>query len=250
MHASMHQPPVRSSTTLDAPASERVLSDAVERRVPLQLSCPNGPGGPVWRGTFESETSEVLLLAPVDSSLELPTAWETAPLRATFCVLNQAYTFDARAQSRAPDQRAGTVSVGKPRRVKRIERRRAPRRRLQATSGVRLLPTMGANPIEGTLLNLSEHGLACRIDQGSAPGIQESERIRIACDLPSVAAPLELDARVIAVTPADDDYSVVGLEFVDNAMYRAQRELIGHVLADGLSDSADKESSKKTSPRA
>ncbi len=227
MPTMMGQQRAAPTTALDPRASSAVLDQAIARRVPIQLSAANGAHATVWRGAFCDTTDQTLVLTAVDRWVETPPPWKGAALCGTFTVANRAYVMETQLASPDPNQTTDAITIRRPQSIKSVERRRAPRRRLHPSALVRLRIAAGdASAFELCLLNMSEHGMACRVDESVIGALGTGSSVQVNFDLPGVAEPFAFDARVVSVTPTGGGQAVLGLEFLENdKLFRRQDQL-------------------------
>lgn len=216
---------------LDACESSRVLEEALDKMVPVQLSAWGAPDGVLWRGAFGGVCDGGLLLVPSDKLVHVPTAWYGVSLRATFCVANRIYVFETALLEGQACSSEGAIGVVRPACVERVERRRALRRRFRSSTGVQLYRDgVRGNPIEGVLLNLSALGLACRVDAGFVKSTAVGLTVRVAFDLGCEGGAFEFDASVVCATPNGEGDIVLGLEFIESPKRTAQQDRLKTVL--------------------
>lgn len=119
------------------------------------------------------------------------------------------------------------LRIVKPRSIYLRERRRSPRRKLREGARVELhlVDEEPARPCcEAVMLNLSSEGMACRMASREATVLSEGQTIRVRFQLPQGGAPFTLRARISNLTlGAGGDRTVVGLEFVADAAWKAGR---------------------------
>ncbi len=97
------------------------------------------------------------------------------------------------------------------------DRRRSPRRRLHQPSEVVLRGT-GADhawTAVGTMLNVSEEGIACRTSAQTAQDLAIGRTLHVVFSLPPASTVFDLQACIINITPAGTSHNVVlGMQFV------------------------------------
>jgi c-di-GMP-binding flagellar brake protein YcgR len=234
-----------TDTTRQAPESadntiDSLLRRAAARRAPVGLLVESG-------GLNRRMAGE--LLAAVDGVLEIrlesgaqirAAAVESGSVNVRFELDGRRYAFDTRfAASEAPPA-SGVVRIEAPSQLRSSDRRRSIRRRLRRATGV-MLVSAGPGPrrtAQGVMLNLSAEGLACRIRRHDSAGIRPGRTIRAMFQVEEPAEAIELDARVVTVTPAGTrDHLVVGLEFMGDNNNRRCRDrlcaLLGATRRDG-----------------
>lgn len=121
------------------------------------------------------------------------------------------------------------------------DRRRVRRRRLQRPASVTIRATSGGDvpTVEATLLNLSEHGLACRLETGQAERLPTDRLLAATFRLPIASRGFVCPARVVNSTPCGDPgRSIVGMEFVFSDEQDAERRRLRRAL-DGLMEGSE-----------
>jgi c-di-GMP-binding flagellar brake protein YcgR len=203
---------------LDESARQSVLAEAVSRRLPVQLY-PHGLSDTVLRrGSIRQADEQGLLIEPIDRLAEFPLLSSGTRVQATICVRDRAYMIHSIiSESRSGDQ-PGSIRLAHPERIESIERRRTPRRSLHPSTPVEVhLPTAdGELRATADILNVSEKGMACRVNQRLAIRFNEGQFVWLHFQL-GQSDPFDLDGRVVSLTPGKGPraQTLVGIEFID-----------------------------------
>ena len=74
---------------------------------------------------------------------------------------------------------------------------------------------------QGVLLNLSEHGLACRVSpEEDTSSLRQDMALRLSFQVRSEGPVVEVEARVVNVTPLEAGGRILGMEFRPSASFR------------------------------
>lgn len=120
-----------------------------------------------------------------------------------------------------------------------MERRRASRRLLQERSLVHLRPVddsvQGAaylQPRTAVMLNVSPHGLACRLDTSRIEGLSVGANLTATFTVEPNDPPLVFPARIVSITSGGTPgQAIVGIEFIDDGNSHAREESLVAALA-------------------
>lgn len=126
------------------------------------------------------------------------------------------------------------------------DRRRTWRRRLQRPASVTVRPPGPADRrgAVADMLNLSEQGLACRMETRDANRLPVGPLLTVSYTLPVVARPLVCPARIVNITPCGDPVrSIVGMEFVFSNEHDDQRRELRRAL-DRIMDGSEVSSTR------
>ncbi len=122
-----------------------------------------------------------------------------------------------------------------PSRIDIMERRRASRRLLQEPSWVHLRPTddsAGDHSYPAVMMNVSPHGLACRLDTSQAEGLSVGVNLMTTFSIEPSDPPFVFPARIVSITSGGTPgQAVVGIELIDDGSSHAQEEALVAALA-------------------
>jgi c-di-GMP-binding flagellar brake protein YcgR len=135
---------------------------------------------------------------------------------------------------RRVDDRTGAVLLDRPTAVYTRQRRRFWRAELRGSTDVQLRLPNGSKAT-GRLLNISTHGLACRIDAAIGSVLRTGDRIPIVFSLDGAASDrFELEAEVRAKTASSDPaQEILRVRFVEEALDGATRERLNEAVCAG-----------------
>lgn len=212
-----------------------VLSEAVARRSPVSMHCEAGASRGAYAGLMAGETAEHLILELENLDANGRESLASFPVDVSFLVGTARYAFTSRGTTEATGISSTAVRVAKPDTLVRTERRRSPRRCLRepARVGIRHGDVSRADEIRGSLLNLSLHGLACRIPSPAVAAFAIDEILHVSFDLGQQMPGLDLTARVTNITEgSSSDQVILGFEFLPAQMSDSSRRRLLQALAE------------------
>lgn len=115
----------------------------------------------------------------------------------------------------------------------RADRRQSRRRRLRKPTEVSLHGTGRQGPWRrlGTLLNLSQDGMACRLHKGDTAGLVYGQTLRVVFCLEGVLPPFDLPGQVSNITEGGTaDHVVVGIAFLADGQQEDLRDRLRRTL--------------------
>lgn len=212
-----------------------VFSEAVAHRSPVSVHCEAGSGRSAYTGLMVGETAEHLILELENLDEAGRESSASIPVNVSFGVGTARYAFTSRGMTQAAGFGSTAVRVAKPDTLVRTERRRSLRRCLRepARVGIRHVDASRADEIPGSLLNLSLHGLACRIPSGAVAAIAIDEILHVSFDLDQRMPGLDLTARVTNITEgSSSDQVILGFEFLPARMSDSSRRRLQQALSE------------------
>jgi len=217
-----------------------ILRQAVSSRAPVRLRYGSTTAGTIIRGAVVGQEGETLLVRIHDGE---PGAAEhpEVELSAIATVHGVEYEFPT---TRVPNnlREPGTMSLAVPKHLFVHERRRSPRRTLQRSLSVQLTPRKSADPapvdaeesMSAVILNMSPHGLACRLPASQATRLSVDGRLFVSFALGAGNQSFDFTGRIVSITEGGTPERVVlGIEFIDGGTSRAQNAL-SEALAGGI----------------
>lgn len=217
---------VLSTQIFDESNAADILHQAVARRAPVQMEIIRDQTKTVCRGELigcKDSVLSILVQCTNDTSIE-SLSGETCKI--FFEVSGNRYVFQSRLTELSTDSSSKTIVVQKPETVCLVERRRTLRRRLRQCTYVHLRYTQGDTSwrCRATMLNASEHGLACRLERQDVRSLAIGQSLQVVFQLGSHSQPFRLTASVINITNGgSEEQSVLGIEFEKGHQLDAQR---------------------------
>ncbi len=218
---------------LAAGVSRDVLADLIKRRGRVHVELDTAAGRSEWEGVTAGATDEHLSFELATSDAHECSIQVSTPLCVVFETGRACFSFSAPCVAVESGAESTVVRVKRPTSVATLERRRSPRRRLHKPIHVRIRDDGGRQPFDewAALLNLSTGGLACRVPSDAAR-IAVDDVLHVSFELDRPDAQFDLRARVINVTRgASVDKTILGLEFVSDSMFQADRDRLVVALA-------------------
>lgn len=221
--------PIAGVRDLDGETSADVLAKAIEQRARVYLrSCGDGSAA-VCSATVVGEDHSHLALELCHIEPSAREILTTSVLQVSMEVDGVRYVFQTRCANQPSRPGSAVIHIFKPPTIARAERRRSPRRRLRRPTKVALRDTgvdsrPEATACDGSLLNVSTEGLACRMREKEAATLRIGQDLRVTFDLGAPSSAFDLKARVINITQGGTpDHLVLGLEFIVDQSVAADR---------------------------
>jgi len=221
---------MRTTHQLEEAVSDRLLAEAVTARSAIVLEFDAMPGRTV-NGTLLSCDEDAML---VEVSGRPPFEW--SKLKGESCEAriyhDQRYIAETRVLDVPTWGNTLGLALARPAALRVLDRRRFLRAKLAPSSKVEIQWKVAGAQRRHTvsLLNVSADGMACKLEDEVATGLDKRRRLRVGFDLPGGGHRIELDARVTNLTPASAGSSIMGLQFItseaDAASVRALRMAI------------------------
>ena len=203
-----------SAIKLSRDASTQTLDSAIRSQSPIVLESATFPN--VTINGFLISGNETTLLMEVTGKPAL----DPAKLEGAQCTV-QMYTdrrYQFSAKISAVPQWGGSYSIAldRPSVLGVLDRRRFLRANLAPSSKVMLdWPDAGGRHSQSaSLLNISADGMACRIKDSVAVGIEKHTQLKATFEMPGRDEPFEIEAVVTNKTPASEGCTILGLQFV------------------------------------
>ena len=223
---------------LDPEVTDRLLAEAAQQRSVARVSCVRRGLTLTWPCTLAAQDDISLTLeldGAVVASRSVPTG---APLEVRVDTTDGPYVFETRCVD-GPRMNIPMLRVVKPRSLVRADRRCARRRQLHQPTEVVLRGDDGDSRwrCHGTLLNVSQDGLACRLPSAASACLRVNQVARVAFSLGEGRPEFDLPARVVNMTEHGDGHRwIAGLAFTRGAKLAAAGERLRQALpGDALS---------------
>lgn len=222
---------------LDGEASAKVLAKAVEQGAAVYLRYSGKGTELLYSGAVVGEDRAHLVLElyrvePAAGAILRLFLWQVSMI-----VNGVRYVFETRCADQPAKPTPAVIRIFKPATIVRAERRRSPRRRLRKPTKVTLRaiglkPGSPGSAYEGSLLNVSLEGLACRLRTSDAATFRVGETLRAAFDLGASLSAFDCKARIINMTQcATAGHLVLGLEFIQGQSGAVNRRRLREALA-------------------
>ncbi|HNQ24579.1 MAG TPA: PilZ domain-containing protein [Phycisphaerae bacterium] len=226
--------PVAWLGELESETAAAVLARALETRVILRLRPDEGERQREVPARLVGGNDDTLTVELPPGNLVFAGVPESASIEARFSVDSRYYMFTTRRHELTATPTAGLLLLERPRTLALVERRRSPRRRWRPGAQVTLLAAEGEPRHLDTaeMLNLSLHGLSCRLPGIDAEWATVGQRLRVRF-CPGKGGPLlELPVRLCNVTPDMSlTRTLIGVEFVEGAAWEAAQPALTAALA-------------------
>lgn len=217
---------------LDAQTSAEVLDTAVSLRAEVAMRPGSDEAIPPCIGRFlRCERTQIALeMDPLPRGATDVSVGGS--LLASFVIDGRRYSFTTALLRRVRGAAGPTWIVARPEAICNGERRRSPRRRFCKQAEV-ILSRLGEEPscFVGQMLNLSEHGLACRAPAQAVEELRVGELVRVQFTVGATPQTFDVIGRVINVTPGGHaDRLVLGIQLV---LAESECAAIARVLSAG-----------------
>lgn len=204
------QTPIR----LDAEASKAALESAIRTQATIVLTSPAFRQTTI-NGFLLSGDAQVILME-VSGRPQV----EFSTLQGAHCRgqvhADQHYSFATRITATQERGESQSLALERPQTIAVFERRRSRRAILAPSSEVRLQwrESGRTHRHRVSLLNVSPDGLACRVEDAVAAGIDTNECLRASFELPGFDTPIVLGVRIKNKTPGSEGCTILGLQIV------------------------------------
>ena len=216
MAATTGQPVV--TKVLNMEASARTLAEAISNRALMTLFPAVDPGEELLSGVIQGEEGEHLLFTVYSFDQAALAIHGCSSLQAEFSLAGSFYCFVTRLEDGAGEARAGVARILRPASVSVVDRRRSRRRRFREGSAVtlRATPDGAAWSCTATMLNLSVHGIACRVRAEDAKFARIGRMLGVTFQVGTPPQDFNLTSRVITnIRAGTPEQAVLGMEFVN-----------------------------------
>ena len=203
---------------LDTETSARVLAEAIRSRTLMSLFPIADPGEELLSGVVQRKEGEHLLFTVYSFDQAALAIHGCSRLQVEFSLAGSFYCFDTRIEDEADEARTGVVRIHRPASVAVLDRRRSRRRRFREGSEVALCATPDAAAWSCTadMLNLSTHGIACRVPAEDAKFARVGRLLGVAFQVGTPPQEFNLTSRVVTnIRAGTPQQAVLGMEFVD-----------------------------------
>ncbi|MBI3834752.1 MAG: PilZ domain-containing protein [Planctomycetes bacterium] len=201
---------------LDATASTAALRRAVESRAQATLQIREHAIDWMARATLIGADASALHLELLHAETGFPL---DRPDGLMHVLLNDGaaqYEFETRIVRVTPSPHHEVIHLRKPATISVHERRRSRRRLLRATTTVELRHSGLGESIRmnGTLLNLSVGGVACRLSNSESTSLHVHELVHLKFSIGNPPTEIQRTARVVSLSQGSSaGQTIVGLEF-------------------------------------
>ena len=198
---------------LNVDASQNVLDRAVHVQAQIVLESPDW-GQTTINGFLVSGDGVALLMEitgqPTVAADRLPNTRCEVRLYA-----ERRYAFASTITAVPRWGNSRCLALARPQTIGVLERRRFLRARLAPSSRVRLEWTADGTTQRqvAVMLNISAEGLACRVEDPAAAGLNPGDQIHAKFRLPALPDELVVAATVSNKTPASEGHTIMGLHF-------------------------------------
>jgi len=232
-------PAIRSDikTRKRAPTGEvpGILANAVRRHVSVMVYAESavGPQG-VPGAIVEADPSSLIVM--LSHTLSRTFSQAMSEFSVVLWVDGVQYAFDTHGTIERTAG-AATLRLTRPTEIDIVERRRARRQRLRETSRVQLLRTdpESAEPVSAVMMNVSPHGLACRMDLAVAKQLSVGTALTSTFALNADDKTFSLPGRIVNITQGGTPgQAIIGIEFTGDEISHAQQEALSAALARGM----------------
>lgn len=223
---------IKSNKTVKGENAESLLKDAVNQRSQVQFEVDHQSSESTVKGEFFSFEDSRITIRLHDSNESILKHLPRKSFKIFFEISGSRYAFDTRIVEPSNDTTKAIV-VDKPKKIFLVERRRTVRRRLRQPTIVHLCNIKGDTKWESraTMLNASEHGLACRIDTQDVVTLSNGQTIEVELRLGGEAEPFKLTMKIVNITDGgSDEQSVLGMEFVEHPQFEAEHQRLHDAL--------------------
>jgi c-di-GMP-binding flagellar brake protein YcgR len=218
---------------LDPPHSGRLLAKATRANADVAVLPQNRMDGSPTIAGIERSTDEGLLIRPRGRPLEDPAALVSVYCEATIELDGMRLLFNTNVIDAFTDANGVALEIAKPVHLHVIQRRRFGRRDLRSRTAVRITPMNAEDrpPVEGSLLNISAGGMACRVDSATGADCSVGSCALVEFALAECHQPFHLPVQVRGHTPgASNQRVILSLEFVRSIETEADRARLAEAL--------------------
>jgi len=203
-----------SAIKLSQDASTQTLDAAIRSQSPIVLESAAFPNVTI-NGFLISGNKTALLMEVTGRPALDPAKLEGAQCEVQMYA-DRRYQFTTTISSVPQWGGSYSIAFDRPGTLRVLDRRRFLRANLAPSSKVMLdWPDAGGRHTQSaSLLNISADGMACRISDSVAVGIEKHTRLKATFEMPGRDKPFELEAVVTNKTPASEGCTILGLQFV------------------------------------
>lgn len=216
---------------IPAPQAVRRLEQAVRAATHVELAAKGLADGMSLRGRFAASTAEavVVRLEHKDDPRPEPSTY----CDATFKMSGEEFLFTSVVLGVSQVPGGVDVELSYPDCIQMWQRRRFLRAAIADSTTVWLGAPgdAGAGSAEGRLLNLSQEGLACRMQVAAADTCAIGDRVGLAFELNSAGSPFRFEGTVISKTAGGTPGTIiVGVHFDMDQCACSERERLARAL--------------------
>ena len=218
---------------LNAGASARVLAEAIRTRTLIALYPEADSGEELLSGVIRGEEDAQLVFEVYSFDRAALTIHAGCPLQAEFALAGSLYCFDTRFGNGADEVRSGVARIIRPASVAVLDRRRSRRRRFREGGEVILRATHDAATWSCTaaMLNLSVHGIACRVQADDAQFARVGRLLEVTFRVGTPPQEFNLTSRVVTnIRAGTPQQAVLGMEFVGRPGFEVDGERLQAAL--------------------
>lgn len=198
---------------VDAADTARLVAAAAEHHLLITLESDGPVLRAIWRARITSAEGDRLVLELEDTRTETLPRLKSVPLSAHFVLDDVGYSFGTRCAGFTQAPAGRSISIERPMFLNQVDRRRALRRKLGASSVVALRLPGTSTLTAAALLNLSSEGLACRVDSDWVAQLGRGDALQVYFSIGFPTQAYDMTAQVISMTPASEGCCVLGVEF-------------------------------------
>jgi hypothetical protein len=209
----------------------RVIEQAVRKNHPLKLEFSNHRDLDDLAGRFTEARRDALIVTVED--IRPDAAWRSACCEGSFSLGGVEYLFSSSVLDFSEPDRGAKIEIVRPETLHTWQRRRFMRATVADSSYVTLCaPGDFRQPLfEGKMLNVSEDGLACRVERASVDRYAIGERLGAQFALGATARPHRLNAVIKSKTPGGTEGTIIlGIQFDTSAGADEERAGLAEAL--------------------
>lgn len=219
--------------TFDGSQASNLLHKAIAQQVQVQIEAEGDQQTLIVLGELSAcEDARLTIRLKITDEAE----GERLPqndLKVFFEISGNRYVFETETMPLGEDDDATVMYVEKPDTICLVERRRAVRRRLRQPTVVHLTSDESGDDWSGraTMLNASEHGLACRIVVQDATPLTQGRVLQVEFRLGGESDPFKMKAKIVNMTDGgSEDHVVLGMEFTEGYEFDMERDRLRNAL--------------------
>lgn len=223
---------IKSYQTVKGTETASILKDAVTQRSPVQFELEHQSTEPIVNGEFFSLEDSKITIRLHDTTESMIKCLSMKSFKIFFEVSGSRYAFDTQL-TEPINATPKSFIVDKPKKIFLVERRRTIRRRLRQPTVVHLYNKKDDTKweIRATMLNTSEHGLACRMDTQGVAALSVGQMIEVEFRLGGEAESFRLITKVVNITDGgSENQSVLGVEFVEHPQFETEHQRLHDAL--------------------
>lgn len=217
----------------DGSQASNILHKAIAQQVHVQIEMDCDQQVVVVNGELsENEDAGMIIQLHDDSELN-GKEFSQKDIRVFFEISGNRYVFELKVAPLNCDDDAAALIVEKPKTVCLVERRRTVRRRLRQPTVVHLACIESDGDWKGraTMLNASEHGLACRIEKLDGNKLKPGQILNVEFHLGGESDSFKMKASIINMTGGgSEDQVILGMEFSEGYEFDMERDRLRNAL--------------------